>query len=69
MGYEDKSCSTKCKRAERLRYFFFITNDRDRPAEEVVFSANDRCDQENLIAQLKGGVHALTTPVNDLVSK
>jgi Transposase DDE domain group 1 len=53
---------------EEYRYFFFITNDRDRPAEEVVFSANDRCDQENLIAQLKGGVHALTTPVNDLVS-
>ena len=23
------------------------------PAEEIVFSANDRCDQENLIAQLK----------------
>ena len=51
------------------RYFFYITNDRDRTAEEVVSSANDRCDQENLIAQLKGGVHALTTPVNDLVSK
>ena len=33
-----------------------------------MFSANDRCDQENLIAQLKGGVHALTTPVDDLVS-
>ena len=40
----------------------------DLTAEEVVFSANDRCDQENLIAQLKGGVHALTTPVDDLVS-
>ena len=33
-----------------------------------MFSANDRCDQENLIAQLKGGVPALTTPVDDLVS-
>ena len=33
-----------------------------------MFSANDRCDQENLIAQLKGGVHALKTPVDDLVS-
>jgi hypothetical protein len=53
---------------EEYRYFFYITNDRDKTAEEVVFSANDRCDQENLIAQLKGGVHALTTPVNDLVS-
>ena len=34
----------------------------------MVFSANGRCDQENLIAQLKSGVHALTTPVDDLVS-
>ena len=29
------------------------------PADEIVFSANDRCDQENLFAQLKSGVHAL----------
>jgi hypothetical protein len=53
---------------EEYRYFFYITNDRDLSAEEVVFSANDRCDQENLIAQLKNGVHALKAPVNDLVS-
>ena len=53
---------------EEYRYFFYITNDRDKTAEEIVFSANDRCDQENLIAQLKGGVHALKTPVDDLVS-
>jgi Transposase DDE domain group 1 len=53
---------------EEYRYFFYITNDRDTSAEDIVFSANDRCNQENLIAQLKSGVHALTTPVNDLVS-
>jgi hypothetical protein len=53
---------------EEYRYFFYITNDRNLSAEEVVFSANDRCDQENLIAQLKSGVHALTTPVDNLVS-
>jgi Transposase DDE domain group 1 len=53
---------------EEYRYFFYITNDRELSAEEVVFSANDRCDQENLIAQLKSGVHALTTPVDNLVS-
>jgi Transposase DDE domain group 1 len=53
---------------EEYRYFFYITNDREMTAEEVVFSANDRCDQENLIAQLKNGVHALTTPVDDLIS-
>jgi len=53
-------------------YFSFnvddITNDRQMTAEEVVFCANDRCDQENLIAQLKSGVRALSTPVDDLVS-
>ena len=53
---------------EQYRYFFYITNDRETPADEIVFAANDRCDQENLIAQLKSGVHALTTPVDDLVS-
>jgi hypothetical protein len=53
---------------EEYRYFFYITNDWEMMAEEVVFSANDRCDQENLIAQLKSGVRALTTPVDDLVS-
>jgi Transposase DDE domain group 1 len=50
------------------RYFFWITNDRATPASEIVSLANDRCDQENLIAQLKGGVKALTMPVDDLVS-
>jgi Transposase DDE domain group 1 len=50
------------------RYFFYITNDRTTPASEVVFLANDRCDQENLVAQLKGGVKALAMPVGDLVS-
>jgi hypothetical protein len=50
------------------RFFFYITNDRTTPASEVVFCANDRCDQENLIAQLKGGVKALAMPVGDLVS-
>jgi hypothetical protein len=53
---------------EAYRYFFFITNDRDLPADQVVLTANGRCDQENLIAQLKGGVHALATPVDDLMS-
>jgi Transposase DDE domain group 1 len=53
---------------EEYRYFFYITNDREMSADEVVFSANDRCNQENLIAQLKSGVHALTTPVDNLES-
>ena len=50
------------------RYFFYITNDRTTPASEIVFLANDRCDQENLVAQLKSGVKALAMPVGDLVS-
>ncbi len=39
---------------EEYRYFFYITNDRKMTAEEVVFSTNDRCDQENLIARSRG---------------
>jgi hypothetical protein len=53
---------------EEIRYFFYITNDYTTPADQLVFEANGRCDQENLIAQLKSGVHALIAPVDDLVS-
>ena len=45
-----------------LRYSFYISNDWSSPAEAVVFEANGRCDQENLIAQLNGGVWALRMP-------
>jgi hypothetical protein len=51
-----------------VRYFFYITNDEDTPAAELVLLANDRCNQENLIEQLKNGVHALRMPVGTLVS-
>jgi hypothetical protein len=50
------------------RYFFYLTNDRANSASEVVYEANDRCDQENLHAQLKGGVRSLYAPVDGLVS-
>ena len=49
-----------------IRYFFYITNDRALSCHEVVHEARQRCDQENLIAQLKGGVRALHAPVNTL---
>ena len=49
-------------------YFFYITNKRDIAAEEIVWESNDRCNQENLIAQLKSGVHALETPLDNLES-
>jgi hypothetical protein len=50
------------------RCFFYITNDWATPAEEIVFSANDRCNQENLIQQHKSGVRSLTAPVDSLLS-
>ncbi len=53
---------------EEYRYFFYITNDWQTPAAELVLTANGRCNQENLIAQLKNGVHAMRLPVNDLIS-
>jgi len=51
-----------------IRYFFYIANEQDPSPSEIVFGANDRCNQENLIAQLKGGVRSMNMPVNDLVS-
>lgn len=53
---------------DEIRYFFYISNDWQMSPEEIVFSANDRCDQENLHAQLKGGCHAMNNPTGDLVS-
>jgi Transposase DDE domain group 1 len=54
---------------DEIRYFFYITNILEKMTpEEVVFEANDRCDQEKLIAQLKSGCHALTAPSNSLLS-
>jgi len=52
---------------DRFRYFFYITNRKDK-VEKIVGLANDRCNQENVIEQLKNGVNAMRVPVNDLVS-
>jgi hypothetical protein len=49
-------------------YLFYITNDWKSTAAEIVFNANDRCNQENLVAQLKGGVRSLCAPVDNLLS-
>ena len=53
---------------DEIRFLFYITNDWTRAAADIVFCANDRCHQENLIQQLKNGVHALTAPVDNLES-
>jgi hypothetical protein len=50
------------------RCFFYLTNDWNAPAADVVFEANDRCNQENHIEQLKNGVSALRAPLDDLES-
>jgi len=50
------------------RCFFYITNDWDRSPQDIVFDANKRCNQENLIEQQKNGVHALTAPLDSLNS-
>ena len=51
---------------DEYRYFCSITNDRALSADQVIGEARQRCNQENLIAQLKGGVRALHAPVNTL---
>lgn len=49
-------------------YFFYLTNDQTSTPAQIVLAANQRCNQENLHAQLKGGVRALTAPVDNLES-
>jgi hypothetical protein len=50
------------------RYFFYITNDRQMSAAQVVAESNSRCNQENLLKELKHGVRSLHAPVNTLVA-
>jgi hypothetical protein len=53
---------------DKDRCFFYITNDWETPAEQIVFLANDRCNQENLLKQLKISVRSLCAPVDNLMS-
>ena len=50
-------------------YFFYITNlsQKTSPANAIVKQSNQRCDQENIIAQLKA-MGALSAPLHDLLS-
>lgn len=51
-------------------HFFYVTNVPvgELSVHEVVFQANARCHQENLIEQLKNGVRAMRMPSNSLDS-
>ncbi len=60
-------CSGAARCAGRSDIFYITTRDDLTPAE-VVFAANKRCDQENVIEQLKNGVNALRVPLYDLIS-
>lgn len=53
---------------ETARCFFYITNVREKPVEEIVFMANDRCGQENLLGVQKDDVRSLTAPLDSLLS-
>ena len=53
---------------DEIRYFFYITNDRQMSKAQIVFDANHRCNQENLLDQLKNGVHSMRMPVDTLAS-
>ena len=53
---------------DEVRYFFYLTNRWELDLPEVVGYANGRCNQENVIGELKHGVNAMRMPVDDLVS-
>jgi hypothetical protein len=53
---------------DEVRYFFYITNEWLMSPTDVVLKANDRCNQENLLEQLKNGVCAMHMPVDNLLS-
>jgi Transposase DDE domain group 1 len=49
-------------------YFFYITNlPKTSPPKSIVKQSNERCDQENIISQLKA-MGALSAPLHDLQS-
>jgi hypothetical protein len=53
---------------QEYRYFFYITTRWDLTAAQVIELANRRCNQENVIEQLKNGVNAMRMPVDNLLS-
>ena len=53
---------------EKIRYFFYITNDEHTPDDELVLWIDARCNQENTIAQLQSGVPAFHAPADTLLA-
>ena len=52
------------------RYHFYITNapKREMTTRQVIRHANERCNQENIIEQMKNGVHAMRMPCGTLLA-
>lgn len=55
---------------DEVRYFFYVTNVSPSvlSTRAVIEQANARCDQENVIEQLKNGVRAMRMPSDSLLS-
>jgi hypothetical protein len=53
---------------DEIHYLFYVTTRTDLTAAQVVQLANERCDQENILGQLKSGINALRVPLYDLIS-
>ena len=51
-----------------IRYFFYLTNDYEQSASAIVFESNKRCNQENILSQLKSGMNVLSMPLNTLTA-
>lgn len=55
--------------SDEIRYLFYISNDAECVnAEQIVFHCKDRCDQDNLVAQLKSDVRSLCAPTDNLLN-
>ena len=65
---KDLSPGGQQKLFDDTKCVFYITNDWEMSAKDVVFHANRRCQQENLIEQQKNGVRSLTAPLDNLYS-
>ena len=55
---------------DQQRYLFYVTNVpvEELSTQQVVLESNGRCNQENVIEQLKNGVQALRMPADTLVA-
>jgi hypothetical protein len=58
------------KMGDEIRYHFYVTNvpSQEMSGPEIIFQSNARCNQENVIKQLKSDVQAMRMPAGDLVA-